>query len=310
MPTVFLGWQEISKFVASDAAADDRFGSSVAIDGDTVVVAAPLDDDDGGKSGAVYVFRTRDDGATYGQVAKLTASDAASNDEFGGSVAIDGATIVAGARYDDDDGSNSGSVYVFRTSDGGATYGQVAKLTASDAASNDEFGISVAIDGATVVVGAYGDDDDGSNSGSVYVFRTSDGGATYGQVAKLTASDAASNDEFGISVAIDGDTIVAGAYMDDDGGDASGSAYVFELPTAPTPMAPLATNTTRFPSRWSAAICSTTDAIRPMARLPSGRVTTDVPTLTTMVLASLKASRGEDILPWLSAQKGPSGTLR
>ena len=223
--------------MASDAAADDRFGWSVAIDGDTVVVAAPLDDDDGGKSGAVYVFRTRDDGATYGQVAKLTASDAASNDEFGISVAIDGATIVAGARYDDDDGSNSGSVYVFRTSDGGATYGQVAKLTASDAASNDEFGISVAISGDTVVVGArantnYG----GSGWGSAYVFRTTDGGATYDEVTKLTASGAASGDnDFGCSVAIDGDTVAIGARYDDNLGSYSdsGSVYV-SWPPAPT----------------------------------------------------------------------------
>ena len=97
------------------------------------------------------------------------------------------------------DGSASGSVYVFRTSDGGATYDQVAKLTAADAALVDYFGNSVAIDGATVVVGAYGD---GSASGAAYVFRTSDGGATYGQVAKLTAADAAAFDRFGYSVAI------------------------------------------------------------------------------------------------------------
>ena len=75
----------------------------------------------------------------------------------------------------------------------------------------------MAIDGNTVVVGAYLDDDAGSASGSAYVFRTTDGGATYGQVAKLTASDAAANDNFGWSVAIAGDTVVVGAWGEREG---------------------------------------------------------------------------------------------
>ena len=84
----------------------------------------------------------------------------------------------------------------------------MAKLTAADAAASDNFGRSVAIAGDTVVVGAHAKN---SDRGAVYVFRTSDGGATYGQVAKLTAADAAANDWFGISVVIDGDTVVVGA---------------------------------------------------------------------------------------------------
>ncbi len=263
------------KLTATDAAASDNFGYSVAIAGNTIVVGAYGDDDDGSYSGSAYVFRTSDGGATYDQVVKLTASDAASGDYFGWSVAIDGGTVVVGsywkeaayvfrtsdggatyieaakltasdaATYDDYfgwsvaidgntivvgayDDAPGGSVYVFRTSDGGATYGQVAKLTADDAATYDDFGKSVAIDGNTVVVGAYGDDDAGSKSGSAYVFRTTDGGATYGQVAKLTASDATEGDWFGVSVAIAGDTVVVGAEGDDD----SGSAYVFSTTAA------------------------------------------------------------------------------
>ena len=90
-------------------------------------------------------------------------------------------------------------------------YAQIAKLAASDAGVKGGFGYSMAIDGDTIVVGAHTHDDGGSDSGSVYVFRTSDGGATYDQVAKLTASDAAASDLFGNSVAIDGDTILVGA---------------------------------------------------------------------------------------------------
>ena len=195
------------KLVAADAAEDDDFGGTVAIDGDTVVVGAYRKDD---KTGAVYVLRASDGE----ELAKLTASDAAAGDNFGGSVAISGDTVAI---------SGGGSVYIFRTTDGGGTWSQVAKLVTSD-------GVSIgrpAISGDVVVAGAAGDDSVATDAGSVYVFRTSDGGATYGQVAKLTGDDAAAGDYFGYSVAIDGNTIVVGAWGDDDAGLGSGSAYVF-----------------------------------------------------------------------------------
>ena len=136
---------------------------------------------------------------------------------------VDGATIVVGAP-------NGEAAYVFRTTDGGATYDQLAKLTASDAAASDRFGCSVAIDGNTVVVGSPHDDDAGAWSGSAYVFRTTNDGATYGQMAKLTASDGNIGDYFGWSVAISNGTVVAGAY--DYYG--SGSAYVSSPQPTPT----------------------------------------------------------------------------
>ena len=211
-------YDEVAKLTASDARADANFGFSVAIDGDTVAVGA-IGCLTCGFSGAVYIFRTSDGGATYPQVAKLTASDATGNfDYFGYSVAIDGNTVVVGAKYKE-------AVYVFRTTDDGATYDQVAKLTAWGASSMfNEFGQSVAIDGGTVVVS---EEADAGYTGAVYVFRTSDGGATYGQVAKLTASDGAANDRFGVSVAIDGDTIVVGA------GSEPGAVYVSRPTAAP-----------------------------------------------------------------------------
>ena len=132
-------------------------------------------------------------------------------------MAIDGNTIVVGASYDNDAAQGagvwSGAVYVFRTSDGGATY-EVAKLTASDGAAEHYFGTSVAINGNTVVIGASGDDGASFSEGSAYVFRTTDGGTTYSQVAKLTASDVTSAEYFGSSVAIDGDTVVVGTLRD------------------------------------------------------------------------------------------------
>ena len=218
-PAVAIDQVELAKLLASDTAAGDTFGVSVAIDGDTAVIGAS--NFVNGGSGSAYVF-TRS-GTTWIEQAKLTASDAAAGDNFGLGVAIDGDTAVIGARYDDDGGSDSGSAYVFTRS--GTTWSQQAKLTASDAAAFDLFGSSVGIDGDTAVIGAWNDDDVASDSGSAYVFTRS--GTTWSQQAKLTASDAAAGDLFGVSVAIDGDTAVIGAYRDDDAGSSSGSAYVF-----------------------------------------------------------------------------------
>jgi hypothetical protein len=119
------------------------------------------------------------------------------------------------------------------TTDGGVEYLQRAKLTANDFAESDYFGTSVSIDGDTMVIGAYGDDDDGS----AYVFTRNTAGdlaSGWTQIAKLTATDGAVNDEFGNSVSIDGDTVVIGARYDNDPveGYDTGSAYVFTRDTA------------------------------------------------------------------------------
>jgi len=214
---------EISKLTASDTAASDRFGNSVAMDGDTMVVGAYRDDDSGIEdSGSAYVFTLT--GTTWTQQAKLTASDGAAFDQFGNSVAIAGDTIVVCAPWGDtDNGDTSGSAYVFTLT--GTTWTEQAKLTASDGAAGDEFGRSVAIAGDTIVVGARLDDDNGENSGSAYVFTRT--GTTWMEQAKLTASDGAEGDWSGFSVAISGDTIVVGAWMDDDNGTSSGSAHVY-----------------------------------------------------------------------------------
>ncbi|SNR72142.1 hypothetical protein [Puniceibacterium sediminis] len=208
-----------SKITASDAAAGDTFGFSIAISGTTVLVGAHGDDDNGGNSGSAYLF----DPTTGTQLTKLTASDGATNDYFGLSVAISGTTAIVGAYADDDNGGNSGSAYLFDTTTGA----QLTKLTANDGATNDYFGRSVAISGTTVLVGADADDDNGADSGSAYLFDTTTGT----QLAKLTANDGATNDYFGTSVAISGTTALVGAYGDADNGSASGSAYLFDTTT-------------------------------------------------------------------------------
>ena len=161
------------------------------------------------------------------ELAKLTASDGAGGDQFGFSVSVGGDTMVVGA-YRDDRIVGSAYVFVRPAGEDWSEARQVAKLTATDRFLSDQFGHSVSVDGATVVVGSKGDDDSGSGSGSAYVFvRPSAGWASATETAKLTASDGAVGDEFGTSVSVEGDTVVVGAHLDDDNGSSSGSAYAF-----------------------------------------------------------------------------------
>jgi hypothetical protein len=218
-------WSQQAKLTAADGAFGDLFGISVSVFGDTAVIGAYYDDDKGTDSGSAYVF-VRAANGTWSQQAKLTADDGATLDQFGWSVSVSGDTAVIGASLDDDKGSASGSAYVFVRAAADGTWSQQAKLTAADGAAQDIFGKSVAVSGDTAVIGAWGDEDKGSHSGSAYVFvRAADG--TWSQQAKLTAADGAADDYFGISVAVSGDTAVIGAYRDDDKVSASGSAYVF-----------------------------------------------------------------------------------
>ncbi len=216
--TFILSVGLVGKLAASDGASGNLFGYSVSVSGDVIVVGADSDGDKGRNSGSVYAYRWN--GTDYDEY-KLTASDGASSDCFGYGVSGSGDVIVVGSPYDDDKGSSSGSVYVYRWN--GTAYNEY-KLTASDGVLTDYFGCSVSVSGDMVVVGAYCEDDKGTNSGSVYVYRWN--GASYSQT-KLTASDGARGDYFGYSVSASGNVIAVGAYNDDDKGSNSGSAYVY-----------------------------------------------------------------------------------
>jgi len=210
-----LDGTQLAKIKAADvSAAYDYFGWSVAVGSGRIVVGSPYDADNGSNSGSAYIF---DLGGT--QLAKIKASDGATGDFFSFSVAVGSGRIVVGAFSDDDNGATSGSAYIFDL-DGN----QLAKIKPSDGASFDQFGRSVAVDSGRIVVGAYGDDDNGSNSGSAYIFDL-DGT----QLAKIDASDGAANDYFGNSIAVGSGRICVGAYGDSDNGPASGSAYIFNL---------------------------------------------------------------------------------
>ena len=215
-------WTQEAKLVASDRAAEDLFGHSVSISGDTVLIGARDDDDKGSQSGSAYVFFRS--GTTWTQQEKLTASDGGIEDLFGYSVSIDGNTAVVGACFDDTEAIDAGSVYVFTRS--GIVWTEEARLTAGDGTISDRFGNAVCIDGDTVLIGAYGDDvGQDFGVGSAYIFTRS--GSEWSQQAKLTIDDGIIDDYFGSSVCLEGDTAVIGAQLEDDNGLDSGSAYIF-----------------------------------------------------------------------------------
>lgn len=267
-----LDWEHEIELVASDAKAGDDFGNEVAVDGDRLAVAALAES----WKGAVYVFDYVD--GTWTETVKLTLPDAQDLDTFGGSIALQGDRLVIGAYRRDDMGENAGAVYVYeRTNDiwelastlfpedaapeqffgfsvavdgdaivagtwlsqvtpvyvfrfDGATWNQEACFESPTI--GDDFGFSLAIEGDTVLVGAPEhpggcprDDDVFCETGAAFLFEHDDGDWT--QNARLEAHDPVGRQEFGLSVALSGDRALIGAKQDDDHGDWSGSAYLY-----------------------------------------------------------------------------------
>ncbi len=214
-------WVDPQLLRASDFAADDLFGNSVAIDGERIVVGAPGDDDLGSGSGSVYVFELQE--GIWNQIGKVTASNGGNTDFFGGSVAIDDGVLVVGAERNDDMGINAGSAYIF-TQDG-LQFTEAAIVHASDAQEYNSFGNRVAASDGTIVIGAPEHDGVGNASGAVYLFEHT--GTGWQQQAKLVPQDNAANDQFGASVAIQHGQLVVGAPFHDAAGPNGGAAYMY-----------------------------------------------------------------------------------
>jgi len=219
---------QTAELTASDGAAGDFLGISVAMSGNVIVAGAPNHTGSHANQGEVYVFEEL--GSGWEQTAELTASDGALDTEIGSSVAVSGNTIVAGASGREEE---RGAVYVFEKSGGGPGWTQVAELTASDGAVANRLGFSVALSGNTVVAGAPVHKVHSEPAqGAVYVFEKPALGWKNGmQTAELTASNGALDDELGFSAAVSGNTIVAGAANYRAGrGLSDGAVYVFEKP--------------------------------------------------------------------------------
>ena len=219
-------WIQEAKITADDARLGDQFGWSVSLDGDLAIVGAIFDDVRLSgmlftNSGSAYIFRR--EGTAWIQEARIIPADPATGVLFGYSVSISGNRAIVGTRFDAPAGFSSGSTYIFRRE--GTAWIQEAKIIPADLASGDSFGYSVSISGNRALIGARGDDDAGSGSGSAYIFRRE--GTAWIQEAKINAADAATLDRFGTSVSITGDRALVGTPGDDHAGSRSGSAYVF-----------------------------------------------------------------------------------
>jgi hypothetical protein len=264
---------EDDKLLAEDGASNDAFGISLALTQETIIIGAARDEDNGDFSGSAYLYDT----ATGQQTAKLLPIDGSENDYFGVSVSIYANTAIVGAFLDIDNHTSSGSAYLFDVTTGK----QIRKLLPDDPITDAQFGISVGIYGNTAIVGARRDDAVNRDSGSAYIFDTNTGlqkfklipiaesafhdfghavaisestaiiGARYDDnedendsgsaylfdtitgelIAKITADDRAVDDLFGQSVAINKGIAVIGAPGNDDNGEDSGAAYVFDSAT-------------------------------------------------------------------------------
>jgi hypothetical protein len=194
---------EVAKVIPEGGSDFARFGHSVAVDGDIVVVGAWGEDDFGDESGAAYVFERSTSG--WRVAAVLTASDARAGTRFGYSVAVQSSTVVVGALYESSHGLDSGAVYVFDRGESGWT--ESAKLTPEAAAENSHFGKSLSLSGDRLAIGA-----PGPGSTSAYVFRREEGG--WLQEARIASAGIPSSARFGSSLALSGDTLAVGAWAD------------------------------------------------------------------------------------------------
>ena len=194
---------QLTKITANDAEAGDAFGISVAASDTKIVVGAWSEDTGGSSAGAAYIYNI--DGS---QISKIQASDKATLNQFGWSVAASNNRIVVGARK----AGTGGAVYIF---DVNGT--QLTKITASDAEADDQFGYAVAASDTNIIVGAPLEDTGGSDAGAAYIYDL-DGN----QISKITASDAAGNDNFGWSVGVTNTHVIVGAFL-------GSAAYVFDL---------------------------------------------------------------------------------
>lgn len=208
--------------LAKDGKAEDYFGYSAAIDGNTVLVGAHNADIEGViNGGAAYVYVLGDDG--WSQQAKLIAEPLFTEDTVGGKVALNSNVAVLGVMRRDDKGKDAGAVITFeRQSD---NWIQKQIITAPDANPGDAFGQSIALTEHHLIIGAPRNDALGEDSGAAYIYQKERGRWRY--QTKITASDGVAGDLFGISAAIDSNTIVVGADLHDEKAENAGAVYVY-----------------------------------------------------------------------------------
>ena len=214
-------WGETGKLLPADHGPQDWFGRTVALDGDRALVGASLKADPAFATGAAYVFEWS--AGQWTETAKLSASDGAGDDFFGGAIDLDGDRILIGAHGDDDLASESGGAYVFDLV--GGQWVETVKLIAADGKTNDDLGVEVALEGDVALLASFGDDDGAADGGSVYVFERGPGG--WAETAELLASDASADDGFGSGLDLVDGLALIGAWGHDGAAPDGGASYAF-----------------------------------------------------------------------------------
>jgi hypothetical protein len=200
-------WSQQQKLLPSDGGFRGYFGNAVSVDGDTAIVGAT----GAGGMGAAYVFVRDPATSVWSEQQKMVASGVvASLDGFGTAVFVEGDRAIVGATGNDEGANDGGAAYVF-VRDVTNTWSLEQKLLATDASFNAAFGVSVTFDGDTALVGAFLDPEKGSSAGAAYIFTHDASSGNWTQHQKLLASDGAGFHHFGRSVALEGDTAIAGA---------------------------------------------------------------------------------------------------
>jgi hypothetical protein len=219
-------WIEQDKLIPDDGAPLAVFGNAVALDGGVAVIGAPRAGDNGPESGAAYVFRYNPGLGQWMQEAELLPADGSAGDLFGHAVAVSGNIAVVAAPLDDDEGPESGSVYVFGFDPGSGQWIEQEKILASDGVADLEFGGAVAATGDVVIVGAPASEADGL-PGAAYFFGYDGGASAWIEQAKIHPSDSSPGDDFGSAIALEGDLMIVGASGAGGAGIDAGAAYVY-----------------------------------------------------------------------------------
>lgn len=217
-------WVEFQELIPDDPLAYDQFGNFLSLSPEGLLVGVPEKKDKGDKSGCAYLFSPSENGP-WQQVAKILPDDLQEGDEFGQAVHLNQQQIAIGAYKKDNPAENGGAVYLYEWQDQHCIFKQ--KIVPDDNEEGDHFGNAVCLDGNLLAIGAYFDDDNGSKSGSVYLYKKQ--GGQYRFLSKIISSDGGFGDAFGSAVAMDQPYLLVGAYADSDHGFFSGSAYVFNL---------------------------------------------------------------------------------
>ena len=219
-------WGQAKRIDVAAPEANDRFGTAVAVSGDTLAAGEPGDSSLGKNSGAAAIYGRDAGGAgNWGLVKRLVPTGGDKNDEFGSALALEGDLLAVGAPKD-----REGKVFLHARDQGGADqWGLVAVLQGSGSSNGDRFGAALALSGDLLAVGAYNSDDVAKNAGAVFLFQRDLGGPdAWGEVARLVAPDGMEADLFGYQVSLSGTTLAVGAPRADPFGAASGKAYLFE----------------------------------------------------------------------------------